>query len=350
MGVAPNGMAIVVLTSEGRSRRPASTGSRRGPPHRIPPVTLLITLLITLAAWAAGCSTPDGREAEVEGVLKQADSLVASWVDAGSLAGAVLLVSRDGVPALEKAYGWARLKEYGEGQYGAWRPEGDGADTLRSLPESTPMTTSTVFDLASVTKVMATTMAVMMLVDRGALQLDAPVAEYLPDFRGGGKDGITLRHLLTHRAGLAQWQPVYYHASDAGEAYDYIRDLPLAWGVGEGRHYSDLGFMLLGRVVEQASGEQLDDFLEGSLYGPMGLVSTEFRRATSGGGADATARYAATSHGNPFEYRMVHDPTFGYLYNGSLSSSLKCNTQGVHSFFHNTPWGLGSRVVYEVCC
>jgi CubicO group peptidase (beta-lactamase class C family) len=162
---------------------------------------------------------------------------------------------------------------------------------------------------------MAMTLAVMDLVGRGHLDLDAPVHRYLADFRGGGKERITLRHLLTHRSGLAQWLPVYYHASDAEAAYAYIRDVPLEWGIGEDRHYSDLGFMLLGRVVEQVSGEPLDVYLDTRFYGPLGLEATGFRPSRTAG-PEVARRFAATSHGNPYERRMVHDSTFGYRIEG----------------------------------
>jgi CubicO group peptidase (beta-lactamase class C family) len=182
------------------------------------------------------------------------------------------------------------------------------------LADPVPMTVETVFDLASVTKVMATTMAVMLLVDRGALELDAPVDRYLPDFRGGGRDDITIAHLLTHRSGMPQWLPIYYHAAQPSEAYDYIRRLPLSWPVGTERHYSDLGFMVLGIVVEAVTGRTLDAFLQAELYRPLGLDHTGF--ASRNGGARPVGPHAATSHGNPYENRMVHDPDFGYAIDG----------------------------------
>ena len=126
------------------------------------------------------------------------------------------------------------------------------------LPSPRPMHTSTIFDLASVTKVMATTMAVMMLVSRSRIDVDAPVYRYLPDFRGAHLDSITVGDLLTHSAGLVQWQPLYYHASNEHETYEVIRHMPLQWGVGEARHYSDLGFMLLGYIVERLRRQPLD--------------------------------------------------------------------------------------------
>jgi CubicO group peptidase (beta-lactamase class C family) len=173
------------------------------------------------------------------------------------------------------------------------------------------MRTSTLFDLASVTKVMATTSAVMLLVDRGGVDVDAPVSRYLPDFRGPHLDSITVRHLLTHSSGLVQWQPLYYHAANSAQAYAVIREMPLGWGVGDARHYSDLGFMLLGYIVERVSGQSLDSFLDENLYRPLALRSTTFNPRARGFGD-----FAATEHGNVYERHMVYDSTFGYRYRG----------------------------------
>lgn len=252
-------------------------------------------------------STPDADPA-----LRAADSLVAARVSSGGIPGAVLVVVRNGELVFEKAYGHAQLLEYGQGEYGVARVDRSNAGLLVRLPDPVPMTTSTAFDLASVTKVMATTFAAMLLADRGRLDVDAPVWSYLPDFRGGGKEDITPRHLLAHVAGLRQWVPVQYHASHPDEAYAYVRDLPLGWPVGAGRHYSDLGFMVLGRVVEAIAGEPLDRFLHDELFGPLGLRHTRFRTR----GSTLDRPIAATSHGNPYEHRMVHDSTFGYLIRG----------------------------------
>ncbi len=173
------------------------------------------------------------------------------------------------------------------------------------------MRISTMFDLASVTKVMATTLATMLLVDRGKIDLDAPVSRYLPDFRGSHFDSITVRHLLSHSAGLVQWQPLYYHAANSAQTYAVIRDMPLEWGVGDARHYSDLGFMLLGHIVERVSGEPLDRFLSDSLYRPLGLRSTTFNPRSRG-----FTEFAATEQGNVYEHHMAYDSTFGYRYRG----------------------------------
>jgi len=251
--------------------------------------------------------------------LRVADSLVAAAVGDGTIPGAVLLVGREGEVLLERAYGFAQLLEMsGEG----WGPGGEGdpyADAPRRLRQPKLMTVATAFDLASVTKVLATTMAVMLLVDRGQIVLDRPVYTYLPEFRGVRKDSITVRHLLTHTAGLAQWHPLYYRAERKEEAFRVIREMPLSWGVGEGRHYSDLGFLLLGYVVERVGGRSLDRFLDEELYGPLGLARTGFRRQGCEAGCLA-GPFAATSHGNPYERRMVHDTAFGYRIPGDPDS------------------------------
>lgn len=263
---------------------------------------------------AGACAS--GEVAEDAG-LAAADSIVADWVDTGRVPGAVLLVTRAGHREFERAYGAAVLHDYGSGQY----PSGATGAGIARRASPTAMTVATVFDLASVTKVMATTMAVMLLVDRRQLDLEAPVRTYLPDFSGGGADEITLFHLLTHRSGLAQWQPTYYHATNSAEAYAYIRDLPLSWPVGAERHYSDLGFMILGLVVERVSGQTLNDFLQDELYGPLRLTQTRFRpRGDPSPLSDTPPPVAATSHGNPFEYRMVHDSDFGYRIEGDADS------------------------------
>lgn len=285
--------------------------------HRVPrPVAAPFLAAIACLGSMAGVASPVAAQ-PTDPALRTADSLVAAWVSEARIPGAVLLVLQDGDPVLEKAYGHARLMEYARGEYGASQAGEERPDALRRLATPVPMTPATAFDLASVTKVMAATFAVMLLADRGALDVDAPVWRWLPDFRGGGKEDITLRHLLAHTSGLQPWVPTYYHAADADGAYAYVRELPLGWPVGEGRHYSDLGFMVLGRVVERVAGKPLDRFLADELYRPLGLADTGFRRRgaagdAAGGSGEPTGPFAATSHGNPYEHRMVHDSTFGY--------------------------------------
>ncbi len=203
--------------------------------------------------------------------------------------GAVFVVSENGRVIHSRAFGEAQIDP---GQH-------------------RPMHTSTVFDLASVTKVMATTFGIMMLVDQGKVDLDAPVYTYLRNFRGPHLDSITVRNLLQHSSGLVQWQPLYYQAHTTLQAYDAIREMPLQWGVGEARHYSDFSFMLLGDIAEQTSGQRLDRFLDSALYKPLGLTHTTFLPKLKG-----LTDFAATEQGNVYERHMVYDSTFGYRYRG----------------------------------
>ena len=259
-----------------------------------------LTVAALIAAGLA-CRGGYGSPAEsrvVQGELARGIATADSLIDAsvGTLIpGAVFLVAKDGRVVHERAFGYAQLNDY-------------GGHRLASPPA---MRTSTVFDLASVTKVMATTFAVMLLADRGQIDVDAPVSRYLPDFRGPHLDSITVRHLLTHSSGLVQWQPLYYHAANSAQTYGVIRDMPLGWRVGDARHYSDLGFMLLGYIVERVSGQLLDRFLALNLYVPLGLKSTTFNPGTHG-----FSEFAATEQGNVYERHMVYDSTFGYRYKG----------------------------------
>ena len=256
-------------------------------------IALALFLPLTVAAQQrSDLRRADARGDALERGIATADSLVSAAVE-HTIPGAVLLVARNGKVIHQRAFGWAQLNDF----------------HAQRLAHPRPMHTSTLFDLASVTKVMATTMAVMMLASEGRIDVDAPVYTYLPAFRGVHLDSITVRHLLTHSAGLVQWQPLYYHASNEHETYDVIRQMPLQWGVGEGRHYSDLGFMLLGYIVEHVTRQPLDRFVHDSLYVPLGLRSTTYLPKRHG-----FRDFAATEQGNGYERHMVYDSTFGYRY------------------------------------
>ncbi len=254
---------------------------------RFDPTARLLLLWIVVGLTAGHASgQPLQRVA-----LARVDSTIQAAVDQEVIPGAVVLIAKDGRTFHKKAFGFAQKAEFGG----------------RRMDPPLPMTTGHVFDLASLTKVFATTFGIMLLVDRGLVDLDAPVATYLPACRGGSKDSVTVRHLLSHTGGLAPWKPVYFHARAAREAAAYISGLPLSYPVGTQRVYSDLGFMLLGYLIEAVGGRPLDRFLEEELYEPLELRSTTFNPRSTG-----QTTFAATSHGNPYEYKMVDDDAFGY--------------------------------------
>ncbi len=258
-----------------------------------------------LACTSAQPPVPASANLELRRGIATADSLVQAAV--GTLtAGAVLAVSKDGRLIHNRAFGSAQAE--------ITVCDGAGSN-CRVVSPGRPMHTTTLFDLASVTKVMSTTFAIMLLVDQGKLDVDAPVYAYVPDFRGPHLDSITVKNLLQHSAGLVQWQPLYYQASNTAQTYNAIRSMPLQWGVGEGRHYSDLSFMLLGDIVEKVSGQRLDTFIDDHLYRPLGLRATTFNPKKKGFTA-----FAATETGNEYEHHMVYDTTFAYRYRGDPTS------------------------------
>jgi CubicO group peptidase (beta-lactamase class C family) len=116
----------------------------------------------------------------------------------------------------------------------------------------------------------------MRLVSQRHVGLDDPVQRYLPNFTGAEQDAVTIRHLLLHRAGLWEWWPLY--AADRTNPAAVVDALPLRYPVGEGSHYSDLGFMLLGRIVAMVTASTLDAAIAELVTSPLGLAATRFAR------------------------------------------------------------------------
>jgi len=172
-------------------------------------------------------------------------------------------------------------------------------------PDST--TVDHLFDIASLTKIFATTYAVMALHSDGLIQLDDSVADYIDEFAKPSHSEITIRHLLTHTSGLRQWYPTYYAIDNYMEFTDWVVDLDMIESPGENRRYSDLGFMVLGEIVERVTDQNIEDYLEERIYEPLGLSMIGFNPVP---GNDK--KIVSTSHGNPFEKRMISDENFGY--------------------------------------
>ena len=197
-------------------------------------------------------------------------------------------------------------------------------------PERIPMARDTVFDLASLTKPIATTTAVMLLAADGALGLDDPVARHLPAFAERGKEAVTIRHLLTHSSGLKPWRPFHevllerdrktlgpalLGTPEARElVVDRICRSALVHEPGTAAVYGDLDFIALGALVESVSGKPLDELCQARIFGPLEMRDTRFLRPPLGGGAlpDAQRRRIAASENCPWRGRIVwgevHDP------------------------------------------
>lgn len=229
------------------------------------------------------------------------DSLIKSAISRRMTAGAVVQIAQNGHILYRHAYGYALEYRY----------------DMKPVSKPQKMQVDDMFDLASLTKVFGTTFGIMELINQGKIHLDDPVSKYLPAFSAGAKKKITIRQLLNHTSGLNEWQPIYYHAKNEKETYRYICNLPLKYKVGAARHYSDLGFMMLGFLIEKVSGMPLDQYLETHIYHPLGLAHTVYNPLSHG---FTKNMIAATSPGNPFEYKMVADSNFGYRCHENINS------------------------------
>ncbi len=251
------------------------------------------------------------------------DSILNHQVDEDMIPGAVIQIKQGNKILYRKAYGFAQKYDYQQ--------------QLLARPEK--MSLRHLFDLASLTKVIATTSAIMILVDRGVIKLDNPINEYLPGFDSMDKKTITVRHLLTHTSGLTEWYPMYYRADNKQKTYKLIESLPLKYPVGAERHYSDLGFVLLGQIVEEVTRLPFEVFLQKALFGPLHMNKTGFNPLKN----KKNKKIAATSHGNPYEKRMVYDSTLGFTvkeidpasWNGWRTYTLKGEVNDGNAWYAN---------------
>ena len=190
------------------------------------------------------------------GAVEALDSLILEALAEGASPGAALAVGRHGK--------LVRLRGYGRLDWG---------------PHAPPATPESIWDLASVTKVSATTTAAMVLAESGRLDLDAPVVTYLPWWGAGDpqKGSVTVRQLLLHRAGLPPFRR-FYAEMEGKEAFkEAIGNLPLDYAPGDSTVYSDIGLMTVAFMVEELTGTELDAFLRDRVWGPLGMRDTDFR-------------------------------------------------------------------------
>jgi len=186
------------------------------------------------------------------------------------------------------------------GRYGRLvRLEGFGTLAWGSDRAVTP---TTLFDLASLTKVVGTTTAVMILFDEGRLRLDDKVVRYLPWWSRGDprKNRVTVRQLLLHRAGLPAYRRWFFDHAGVQAYKDAVADEPLEYDPGTRTEYSDMGFMTLGWIVEAITGESLDRFLDERVFGPLGMHDTRFRPPAS-----LRTRIAATELDTLWRHELV---------------------------------------------
>ncbi|HEY8469007.1 MAG TPA: serine hydrolase [Longimicrobiales bacterium] len=201
------------------------------------------------------------------------DSIVTTALAEGAAPGAALAVGRWGRLVHMRAYG-----------------------RVDARPDAPAITDSTIFDMASLTKVVATTTAAMVLEEEGLLDLDRPLRDYLPELDSPDKAGITLRMVLAHNAGFVPYAPLWRTARGREEYLAAINAGPLAYSPGDTTIYSDWDLILTGLVIERLTGKPLDAFLQERVWGPLGMRNTGFNPLASappGPGEDCTATYRA---------------------------------------------------------
>lgn len=212
------------------------------------------------------------------------DALIAQEVAAG-FPGAVLLVAKNGVIIKHTAYGYAQRYD------------------SAALPLSPPvaMQPDTLFDIASNTKMYATNYALMQLVSTGKLNINLPIQYYLPEYQGADRDSLTVKDLLYHTAGYPaevhffrpdnRHGPEFYSLNKADTEQLILTKLPVAKAQGKQVVYSDVGYMLLGMLIERITGQSLEHYLAQHVYQPLALTDTMFNPLTKG---IAPERIAAT--------------------------------------------------------
>jgi uncharacterized protein YbbC (DUF1343 family)/CubicO group peptidase (beta-lactamase class C family) len=263
---------------------------------------LALCLMLALFAQAYGATLPGATPASV-GMnaerLGQMDAVIQGAIAQGAAPGAVVLVARRGRVVWRKAYG-ARALE----------------------PAREAMTTDTIFDLASLTKVVATATSIMILVERGQLGLNDSLSLYIPEIKGEGRERITIENLLTHRSGYAPDFDLSEQWSSYDEAMKRLKDEPLRSPPGTRFVYSDINYIALSEVVRRISGLTLDQFAQQNIFKPLKMLETGFRpraelkpRIAPTEKLRASASYlggsgaAAGPEGERWLRGEVHDPT-----------------------------------------
>ena len=211
------------------------------------------------------------------------DAAIQRAIQEGQIPGAVLVIGHDGQVVYRKAYGQRSLE-----------------------PRRAPMALDTIFDMASLTKVMATTGSVMRMLEEGQIRLNDPVAKYIPDFGKYGKDEITIRELMTHYSGLAPDLDLKVPWTGKETAYQMANEEKLMSPPGAVFRYSDINFIVLGELVERLSKMSLDHYADAHIFQPLGMKNTRFLPP-----ATWLARIAPTEYdeNSVMLHGVVHDPT-----------------------------------------
>ncbi|MCZ6703305.1 MAG: serine hydrolase [Ignavibacteria bacterium] len=251
---------------------------------------LLLTFLLALL-FGFNVSCQDNNHQNNKYDFTNIDKIIQSAITDNAFPGAVVLVSKEGKRIYEKAFGHLTYED-----------------------SSAVVTTNTIYDIASLTKVIATSTAAMICYDRNLFDLDNPVSNYIPDFALNGKENVTIKNLLLHNSGLPSFKPFYKKYSSPDKVINDIYSTVLQYQPGTKTIYSDLGIITLAKVIEKVTGKSLDDFSQEEIFKPLVMNSTLFNPADS-----LKYKIAPTEYDdywrNKLVWGKVHDET-SFLLNG----------------------------------
>lgn len=276
------------------------------PPRSVTRFCLTLALLIGFAVAATAlpaAQLPDGELAEVglpDDLVERIRPLIEQGIAAEKLPGCVVCVGRQGRIVLLEAFGNKQV-----------------------VPEPVPMTTDTVFDLASLTKPVATATSIMKLIESGQLRLGTRVVDLIPEFGAHGKEAITIQDLLIHQSGLIPDNALADYQQGPEVAWDKICQLKLIAPVGSTFKYSDVNFIVLAEIIQRLTGSNVDQFSQAEIFAPLGMRETGFVPAES------LARRAAPTQQRDGQWMRgeVHDPRADLL-NGIAGHAGLFSTAG----------------------
>jgi uncharacterized protein YbbC (DUF1343 family)/CubicO group peptidase (beta-lactamase class C family) len=250
-------------------------------------------LFLVFPPVAASAGLPDASPARLgfdAERLKRIDGAIDRAIERGQVPGAVVLVGRRGAIAYSRAAGKRAL-----------------------LPQAEVLTRDTIFDMASLTKPIATATSVMILIEEGRLRLSDHMTSTLKEWDNHGKASVTIEQLLRHRAGFIADNPLTDYERGPDAAWSKLAELELVSRPGEQFRYSDVGFMILGKLVERQSGRRLDEFARERIFDVLGMTGAHFRplELKPGSGLPADGEIAPTERETPAGRMLrgvVHDP------------------------------------------
>jgi len=248
-------------------------------------------LLVFIAVYLSGMnvSCQDNKHHQIKYDFANVDEIIHSAIKDSAFPGCVVLVSKDSKIIYEKAFG--HLTYY---------------DT------SAAVNINTIYDIASLTKVIATTTAVMICYDKKLFSLNDTVAKYIPEFAQNGKENVTIMNLLLHNSGLPAFKKFYKNYSSANEVINDIYKTPLSYETASKTVYSDLGFIILAKIIEQVTGKKFDVFCDEEIFNPLQMNSTFFNPPDS-----LKYKIAPTEYDNYWRNELVwgkvHDETSALL-------------------------------------